>query len=200
MIKQHLHDYLFDLDPMPDELKNGLIRTELISYVSSQVSTSHHSHKVLLLTAGMVPDRLYFVEKGVVRGFKYDEKGKEKTIFLWDDHSLMTDMDSFIHRTPSDIYIEVMPNSILTSISYQQLNGVFENFPYISRFMGRLPIYSNEYSYKCFYNFAKPAAWERYQELKVRYPNVEQKVSKEIIASFLEVTPQYLCKMIKENR
>lgn len=200
MIKQNLLDYLLDLDPMPEELKNGLLRNELISYVNSQISTSHHSHKVLILTAGMIPDRIYFVQKGVVRGYKDDEKGKEKTIFLWDDHSIMTVADNFIHRTPSDIYIEVMPNSILTSISYQQLNDIFENFPYIERFLSKLELYQNEYSYKCFYNFAKPSAWERYLELLTRYPHVEQKISKETIASFIEVTPQYLSKMIKANR
>lgn len=200
MIKQNLYDYLLDLDPMPEELKNGLIRTELIQYVNSQISTSHHSHRVLILTAGMIPDRIYFVEKGVVRGYKDNEKGKEKTIFLWDDHSIMTDVNSFINRTPSAIYIEVMPNSTLTSISYQQLTNIFENYPYIKRFLNRLPLFNNNYSHKSFYNFAKPSAWERYLELLQRYPHVEQKVSKEIIASFLEVTPQYLSKMIKENR
>lgn len=199
-MKQNLYDYLLDLDPMPEELKNGLIRSELIRFVNSQISTSHHSHRVLILTAGMIPDRIYFVERGVVRGYRDDAKGREKTIFLWDDHSIMTDVDSFIHRTPSDIYIEVMPNSILTSISYQQLNNIFESFPYTRRFLTRLALYNNEYSHRSFYNFAKPSAWERYLELLIRYPHVQQKVSKEIIASFLEVTPQYLSKMIKENR
>lgn len=199
-MKQNLYDYLLDLDPMPEELKNGLIRSELIRYVNSQISTSHHSHRVLILTAGMIPDRIYFVEKGVVRGYRDDTKGREKTIFLWDDHSIMTAVDSFIHRTPSDIYIEVMPDSILTSISYQQLNNIFESFPYTRRFLTRLALYNNEYSHRSFYNFAKPSAWERYLELLMRYPHVQQKVSKEIIASFLEVTPQYLSKIIKENR
>jgi len=200
MIKQNLHDYLLDLDPMPEELKNGLIRSELIQYVNSQISTSHHSHKVLILTAGMIPDRIYFVDKGVVRGYKNDGKGKEKTIFLWDDNSIISDMESFIHRTPSDIYMEVMPDSTLTSISYQHLNNIFESFPYTKNFLNRWIVYKNTYSHKSFYNFARPSAWERYQELLTRYPHVEQKVSKETIASFLEVTPQYLCKMIKENR
>jgi len=200
MIKQYLHDYLLDLDPMPDELKNGLIRNELIQCVNSQISTSHHSHKVLILTAGMIPERIYFVEKGVVRGYRDDAKGKEKTIFLWDDHSIMADIDSFIHRTPSDIYIEVMPNSILTSISFQQLRNIFDCYPFIKKVLNKLSLCQNEYSHKRFYNFAKPSAWERYQELLKCYPHVEQKVSKETIASFLEVTPQYLSKMIKVNR
>lgn len=200
MIKHNLLDYLLDLEPMPEELKNGTLRNELIQQVNAQISTSHHHHRVLLLTAGMIPDRIYFVEKGVVRGYLNDEKGKEKTTFLWDEHSIMTAAESFIHRTPSEIYIEVMPNSILSSISYQQLSHVFENFPYIRKFMERLSLYQNEYSYRCFYNFAKPSAWERYLELLHRYPQVEQKISKETIASFIEVTPQYLCKMIKENR
>lgn len=200
MIKQNLSDYLLDLDPMPEELKNGIIRSELIRYINSRISTSHHSHRVLIMTAGMIPDRIYFIVKGVVRGYRTDEKGKEKTIFLWDDHSIMTDVNSFIHRTPTDIYLEVMPNSTLNSISYQQLIDIFESFPFIKRFMNKLPVYNNEYSHKSFYNFSRPSAWERYQELLQRYPCVEQKVSKEIIASFLEVTPQYLSKMIKDNR
>jgi CRP-like cAMP-binding protein len=200
MIKNTLLDYFLDLDPMPDELKNGVLRNELIRQVSAQITTSHHYHKVLILTPGMVPDRIYFVEKGLVRGYLDNGKGKEKTTFLWAENSIIGIAENFISRSPSEIYIEVMPHSILSSVSSQQLAPLIENFPYLSRFLEKLPSYQNQYSYKCFYNFAKPSAWERYLELLNRYPQVEQKISKETIASFIEVTPQYLCRMIKENR
>lgn len=200
MIKHTLLDYFLDLDPMPEELKNGILRNELIQQLSSQITISQHHHKVLLLTPGMIPDRIYFVEKGVVRGFQDSGKGKEKTTYLWNEHSISALAENFIHRTPSEIYIEVMPQSVLSSISYQQLHHVFESFPGLKRFLENLLRHQNEYSYKCFYNFAKPSAWERYLQLLTRYPQVEQKISKETIASFIEVTPQYLCRMIKENR
>lgn len=199
-MKNTLHDYLLDLDPLPEELKNGLIRNDLIQLVNAHTTLNHYHHKVLLLSAGMIPDRLYFVEKGLVRGYIEDNKGKEKTIFLWNDNSLMTDALNFVNQTPAGIYIEVMPNSTLQSISFQQLTHIFKRYDFIRNFMDKLPYYNKLYSHKSFYNFSRPSAWERYLDLKQRYAAVEQKISKEVIASFLEITPQYLSKMIKENR
>jgi hypothetical protein len=43
------------------------------------------------------------------------------------------------------------------------------------------------------------SAWERYLDLLQRHPKIEQKISKEIIASYLGITPQSLSRLIKDN-
>lgn len=198
MVK-NLCDYLFNMNPLPHELKDGTIRNEIIQVINSMISRNHHTHRVLLSTPGMVSDRLYVVEKGVVRGFKYDEyKKKEKTISLWDSDAIIAEANSFIHQIPSNLFIEVMPDTILLSISYEQLRSVFELFPFLRPFMSALISYDVQYSNKVF-DDRNLSAWERLKEMRAFYPRLEQMVSKEIIASFLEITPQHLCKIIKDN-
>jgi len=199
MIKEKLYDYLFDINPLPDELKNGMNRNDIIQYVNTQTRNSYHSHRVLLLTAGNISDHLYFVEKGVVRGYIYDQKNKEKTIWIWDENSIVTDVNSFIHRIPSEIYIEAMPETTLTTLSYHQLENVFICFPFLRPFLSTIAAQHARYSNKRFYDLGL-SAWERLEEVRRAYPKLEQKIPKEIIASFLGITPQHLSRIIKEKR
>ena len=199
MVKQKLYDYLFDINPLPDELKNGMNRNEVIQLVNTQTRTSYHSHRVLLLTAGNISDHLYFIEKGVVRGYIYDQKKKEKTIWLWDENTIVTDVPSFIHRIPSEIYIETMPDTTLTTLSYNQLENIFISFPFLRPFLNTMAAQYTRYSNKRFYDLGL-SAWERLEEIRLAYPKLEQKISKEIIASFLGITPQHLSRIIKVKR
>lgn len=199
MVKQNLHDYLFDLYPLPDELKDGIKRNDLIQFISSRISTTHHSRRVLIQAEGMIPDRIYYVKQGLVRGFKYDKtKNKEKTVSLWDTNGLVSDAAGFIHQTPSNLFIEVMSDTILASLSYGQLIEIFNHFPFIRPFMGALVEYDIQYSNKS-YSDRTVNAWERLVNMRNNYQNLDQLVSKEVIASFLEITPQHLCKIIKDN-
>lgn len=203
MAKENLSDYFLDLNPPPAELKNGIIRSGVIQFVTSQEVTSFASRTpVQVLTAGMISDRIYFVETGFVIGFSYDvEKDHKNVSYIWNENSLMTDVDSFIRREPSHLYIEVMPHSKLKSISYQQLNELFESFPFTRQFLETLILDKEKYGKKIFYeDNSNISAWDRYQEMKRRYPRIEQMIAKEVIASFLDVTPQHLSRMIREKR
>lgn len=199
MVKQNLCDYLFDIYPLPDELKDGIKRNELTQFINSRISVTSHNRRVLIQAEGMVPDRIYYVEKGLVRGFKYDKaKNKEKTVSLWDAKGLVADASSFIHQTPSNLFIEVMPDTLLSSISYGQFLELFASFPYIRSFFGSLLEYDILYSNQRFTD-RNIAAWDRLVHMRNNYQNLDQLVSKEVIASFLEITPQHLSKIIKDN-
>lgn len=203
MAKENLSDYFLDLNPPPAELRNGIIRSEVIQFVNSQEVTSFASRTpVQVLTSGMVSDRIYFVEIGYVIGFNYDvEKDYKNVSYIWNENSLMTDVDSFVRRKPSHLYIEVMPHSKLKSISYQQLNEMFDSFPFTRQFLETLILDKEKYGKKIFYeDNINISAWERYKEMKRRYPKIEQMIAKEVIASFLDVTPQHLSRMIREKR
>jgi hypothetical protein len=199
MVKQNLCDYLFNIYPLPDELKDGIRRNELIQFINARLSVSYYSRRVLIQAEGMISDRIYFVNQGLVRGFTYDKvRDREKTVSLWDATALVTDASGFIHQTPSKLFIEVMPDTLLSSLSYGQLVEIFTLFPFIRSFMGVLMEYDFQYSNKRFAD-RHLSAWERLVHMRKSYQNLDQLVSKEVIASFLEITPQHLCKIIKEN-
>ena len=188
------------MNPLPEDLKNEINRNAIIESINSKLGFSYHTHRQLLLNAGQIADHIYFVENGMVRGYFYDElKNKEHTVCLWDDQSIITDPVSFLTGVSSQLYIEVMPGSKLLSISRQKLREVFDAFPYAEIFTRCLTLQYVAYHSKRTHDLIAHSAWERYLALLQKHPKIEQKISKEIIASYLGITPQSLSRLIKEK-
>lgn len=71
--------------------------------------------KEIIHFAGEVCNKAYFVNSGILRGFIIDKKGNDYTwhIFFNDEYSKLSnlfaiDYESFLHSTPSKLYIEVL--------------------------------------------------------------------------------------------
>ena len=200
MKNDRLYEVLFKLRPIPKELTDKRFIGELTEAIDNCITATVHRHRYLLLNAGHTSDYMYFVDSGIARCFYFDENaGREVTSIIWKEESIACDPVSFFHRKPSDMYIEVMPESRLLSISYRHLQDLFKAFP-------EAEVFSRCISLQYVYYFTQRnrqltdwTAWERYLHLLVTHPGIELKVSKEIIASYLNITPQSLSRMIREN-
>jgi len=200
MEKYSLYDVIFKMRPMPKKLTDRSYVNELIAVIDENLTVTDHRHRSLLLNAGHTSDYMYFLEKGIVRCFYFDERtGRELTSILWKEQSIICDPVSFFQRKASDVNIEVMPGSLLLSISYRQLQNIFEAFPEASVFVRCVSLQYVYYFTERSRQLAADSPWERYLHLLSTHPDIEQKVSKEIIASYLNVAPQTLSKMLRER-
>jgi CRP/FNR family transcriptional regulator, anaerobic regulatory protein len=137
----------------------------------------------------------------LARGFYITkDTRKEITDFLWNEHSLITVPDSFFRQRPSHLFIEVMPETRLMSISYQGLMACIEKYPLVEVFSRNVVLQYSIYKAKRNHDLAFLTPWELYVRLLYKHPNIEQQVSKGIIASYLNITPQSLSRMLKRRR
>lgn len=200
MQMQSLYEVLFAMKPLPEQIRNEIDQKRFIQFIDPKLETSHYIHRQLLLSAGQVADHIYFLESGFARGYYYNlEKEKEQTVCLWDAASIITDPNSFFKRKKSELHIEVMPGSRLKSISQQKLTEVFVEFPFAELFKGCLVLQYVSYQTERTNDLIGLSGWERYLEMLRKYPQIEQKVSKEIIASYLGITPQSLSRLLRAN-
>ena len=200
MERYGLYDVIFKLRPMPKRLTDRQYVDELIAAVDELLTVTDHRRRSLLLNAGHTSDYMYFVGKGIVRGFYFDDRtGREMTSILWDGKSIVCDPVSFFQRKASDINIEVMPGSALLSISYLQLQDIFKAFPETEIFARCISLQYVFYYSERVRQLAGVSPWERYLHLLATHPGIELKISKEVIASYLNVTPQTLSKMIRQR-
>jgi len=191
---------LFRLHPLPEKLKDRALQEELRAQVNGMVAGSHYVHRQLLLSAGQPAEHAYFVVEGFARGYYYDEQtGREITLFLWGESAVALAANSFFLRQPSDIYMEVMPGSALLSLSHGQLARIYELFPATEALAHLLTLQYNAFHKQRTKDLLTRSAWERYLDLLQAHPRIEQKVSKEVIASYLGVTPQSLSRLLREN-
>ncbi|TPE42417.1 Crp/Fnr family transcriptional regulator [Pontibacter mangrovi] len=186
--------------PAPYALQDGQAREQLEDFLAVRLARSPFPHRQLLLSAGQLPDYLYYVEKGLIRGYFYDDaSGRPVTLFLWDEVSWAVPLQGFFHRQPSDIYLEVMPESVLLSLSRGQVNELVECLPAAETLLRGLLLRYCAFHKKRTKDLLTRSAWERYLDLLQTHPHIEQKVSKEVIASYLGVTPQSLSRLLREN-
>ena len=92
----------------------------------------------LLLEQGKTCRELYFIDKGLFRGF-YFQKGKEITTWFSIESEIFTSMYSFIAQKPGFEAIEALEDSVVYSINYQALHLLYESNPEFN-LMGRLLI------------------------------------------------------------
>lgn len=200
MEKYGLYDVIFKLRPMPKRLTESQYVHELMAALDERLTATDYRHRSLLLNAGHTSDYLYFVGEGIVRGFYYEDRtGREMTSILWDSQSIVCDPVSFFQRKASEINIEVMPGSLLLSISYLQLQEIFKAFPETEIFARCISLQYAYFFVQRTRQLAGAPPWERYLYLLTTHPGIELKVSKEIIASYLNITPQTLSKMIRQR-
>ncbi len=200
MEKYGLYEVVFKMRPMPQRLTDRQYINELMAALNQQLTITDHRHRCLLLNEGHTSDYMYFVGKGIVRGFYFDEgTGREQTSILWNEQSIVCDPVSFFQRRASDVNIEVMPGSLLLSISYVQLQDIFKAFPETEIFARCISLQYVFYYSERARQLAGVSPWDRYLHLLTTHPGIELRISKEIIASYLNVTPQTLSKMVRQR-
>ena len=141
---------------------------------------------------------LYFIDKGLVRGFYYDD-GKEITHWFAQEEDFATSFYSFITGKPSPESIETLEDCELTQISFDDLQKLYTKFPETER-IGR--IITETYYINLeerFLNIQFKSAKERYQTLITKNSSIVQRASLGQIATYLGITQETLSRVRAEK-
>ncbi len=153
-----------------------------------------HARNSLLLRNGEVCHEFHFVAKGLARVFYYKD-GKDVTAWFTSEGAIVSAIDSLFTGLPSIYNIELLEDSEVYSLQYNQLEPVFENFPAVER-LGRLMVTHNylllDERMKL---FAFCTAEERYARLIEQIPNILQRVKLGHIASYLGISQEHLSRI-----
>lgn len=160
-----------------------------------------------ILRQGEVCKELYFIAKGLARGYIIDESGKDFTwcIYFNDLNSKMTnlyvtDYASFLYQESSDLFIEALEDTVLVTYAFEDLKFMYEKMEKaekIGRIMAEL---AYTYLHKKIINHQTKNANERFEEFMDETPYLLEKVPQYHIATFLGITPQHLSRLKKEYK
>jgi len=147
-----------------------------------------------LIREGKVCNHIYFFEQGSVRGF-YNLDGKEITYWFAFENSFVTSFSSFITRKPGAENIQLLEDSRVWALTYEQLQELYKNFPEMER-LGRILV---EQYYvmleERFVNNHFKEARERYDNLMAQNPHILQRVPLGYVASYLGITQETLSRI-----
>jgi CRP-like cAMP-binding protein len=147
---------------------------------------------VLIVKEGTMNEHLYFIVKGLARGFYYGKNDKEISAWFLGENNLIALAQSYYLKQPSRESIQALEDCELIRFSYYDLDRIYEDFPTFERF-GRL--WTMAYNFK-WYNHAQElkngTVEDRYKSLMQEDPSIIERVPKKYIASYLKTTPTHL--------
>lgn len=183
----------------------------LINHIKSIISLSKEEEELIknrftsidvsaqtsLLEAGKTERYIYFLSRGIVRGYQ-NVNGKKNIEHLVDQHNFFTSIESFINEIPSTDYFETITNCTLLKISKPDLDLLKS---YSSKWNSVIEAITNEHlncKMERVRDFQLLSAKERYLKFIEQTPNLASNVSVENIASFLGMEPQSLSRIRKQ--
>jgi len=162
--------------------------------LASKISIIKIFKDEVLVTEGRVCDHLFFIKKGALRGFHY-HNGKEITSWFGFEDDFATSTYSFVSRKPGFEIVEATENSILYTITYEDLNAIYHKYPefnYVGRLLTEKYYVDLQERTLC---LQFQSAKENYEQLVVRHPHILQRASLGHIASYLGVSQETLSRI-----
>ena len=153
----------------------------------------------MLIRPGQVCDRMYYIEKGLLRGSKV-RGTHESSLWFMKEGDVMTSVISYYKGSDSTETIYALEDSLLFSITKQQLDHIYNTwmeFNVIARVLTEKYYVLDEEKLDMLR--IKDAA-DRYKRFLQLYPGLEERIAATHIASYLKIRLETLSRIKKEMR
>ncbi|MCM4167781.1 Fumarate and nitrate reduction regulatory protein [Arenibacter antarcticus] len=185
-----LKDHLLSIVDFPEEDLD-----QILSSFTKKVLNKN----TLLAKAGVVCNTLYYMEKGVARSYYTNAEGKDITAWFFNEGNFMTSLESFFQQKNSAYHLELLEDSLLYSISKDDLDQLFQKFPSMERFGRKLVIKLLGDMMGKLNAIQFQTAKERYHFMINEYPDLYFRVPLGHIASYLGITQETLSRIRAKN-
>lgn len=172
---------------------------DLVIDLNKVIQKLDFPRKSILLKKGSVCNYLYFIEKGLARNF-FILDSKEVTTDIILEGELLVSFSSFISRKPSIESIELLEDSLLSAIHYDDLQHLYSNFPIMERIGRKLAEqHYNSLAMKS-YKLKISNSTERYESLFNTKIEIIKRAPIGVIASYLGMSTETLSRIRSSNK
>ncbi|TGK01052.1 Crp/Fnr family transcriptional regulator [Leptospira semungkisensis] len=153
----------------------------------------------LLHKPGEIAKTFYYVTKGIGKLYYY--KGRKEIVdWIGDENTILFSPESFLTQKPGYNTIELLEDSELIGIDYEDIEKLYRKFHDIER-LGRLHVtYGLLLLQEKVNSMQFETAKQRYDKLIKEHPNYLERVSLKDLASFLGMTQVSLSRIRAVNK
>ena len=161
----------------------------------SKIETKKVKAKTVLLNAGELSKETYFVNSGILRSFYINDNIIEHVLHFACEGWWIGDMYSYISEKPGNLFIEVLEDSEVVSITKENHQELYQQIPKLERFFRILAENSLVAHQERLMDNLSLTAEERFEKFCFKYPTLIQRVAQKQIAAYIGVTPEFFSKM-----
>ena len=152
----------------------------------------------LLLKEGEICRHSFFVEKGLLRYYSIDAKGKEHIIQFAPEGWFVSDRESVYFNQPSQYFIQALEESRIIALDENFVRELASRHPSFLEFNNRLLHNHIRHLQRRINMLLSATAEERYLEFIKIYPDILLRVPQTMVASWLGIAPESLSRVRKE--
>ena len=150
-----------------------------------------------LLRQGEKCKYTFYVEKGLLRQYSIDEKGKEHILNFGPENWFITDRGSVFFDESSDYFIQAVEDTQVVLINEDTIDLLTQKIPTFADFNNRLLHNHIRQLQKRVNQLLSVEAEERYLDFVKMYPDILLRVPQIMVASYLGITPESLSRVRK---
>lgn len=187
---------------MKEQIKNYFNRyvefsDDEINQIYPQLILKTFQKKDYILQEGQVCKHKYFISSGLVRSFYVDNKGNEKITQFALENWWITSTESFINETPSLLSIQALEKTQTLVFNKVSLESLYISIPKLERLFRIITENMLIAIQRRNDIYLQMKSKDRYDDLISHFPDFIQRVPQYMIASYLEITPEYLSELRK---
>jgi len=187
---ERLFALLSGIHPLSDEFKAAI--EEELTLLS--LPKNH-----MLLEAPRIAEHAFFLDSGFAMSYIY-MKGQKQIENFWASGQIVISAKSFFEQVPCREFIKLMVQSEVLCVSYHGVLRLFKAFPEAHFIYATIMNQYYENSRERTHDMQHLNARDRYQKLLTHFPQIEQIIAQEYIASYLGIAPQSLSRLKRQMR
>ncbi len=171
---------------------------EILSQLLERCQRKSYKKGSFLIFSGDPCNSIFFVEKGLLRQYSIDEKGKEHILHFAPEGWLLNDRESMHFNMPSKYNIEALEDTEVFILDQAIMDALETEIPAFATFNNELLNNHIRQLQKRITLLLSATAEERYLSFIKMYPNILLRVPQSMVASYLGITPESLSRVRKE--
>lgn len=177
---------------------NAGLEPGVVKNIIANQKKLHVEKGQFLLREGEVCRQFFYVEKGLLRYYSIDKKGKEHIIQFAPEGWFVGDRESQFFNRPSQFFIQALEDSDVAMIDEDLICTISKADETFGLFSNQL-LHNHIRQLQHRINMLLSAtAEERYLDFIKIYPDILLRVPQTLVASYLGITPESLSRVRKD--
>ncbi|WP_163401068.1 Crp/Fnr family transcriptional regulator [Flavobacterium fluviatile] len=152
------------------------------------------------ISEGQIPRKMAFVIKGLFRYVYTHENGNEFTKNIISEKNFISSYSAMIYNTASYFSVEALEDAEIFEINYTDWLNIKERNPFWNAFLVHILEKAFCTKEKRERELLLLDAEKRYEIFVAEFPNIENRVSQQIIASYLGIQPESLSRLKRKRK